>query len=286
MRYRQPYTLLKRGKYWYFRVYDSDGARVMTSTGKKTKAAAIEFVLDLVKHGKLLDTRTRHAQAKPMTFGRFADGWWTASCKYVRESALLGHKLSGSYLAEKFDKDYVSSYVNSVVANKARIPYHAISEYVYQNQENQEKIDSLIYRIQAIKQDFQKDDSKSHQQMEILNKMLDHIKLASLQIQKFSEIINMQNEYMEKEKNDIENARHDNNAQVISILSIFTAAAFVLFGGISGLSGLFGLLGNPLCPLGRIIIGVIVYGGMMLLVLLVLSRFIKRLVNSPKHQRK
>ena len=98
MRYRQPYTLLKRGKYWYFRVYDSDGARVMTSTGKKTKDAAIEFVLDLVKHGKLLDTRTRHAQAKPMTFGRFADGWWTASCKYVRESALLGHKLSGSYL--------------------------------------------------------------------------------------------------------------------------------------------------------------------------------------------
>ncbi|MDD7201011.1 MAG: hypothetical protein ACOCOW_06195 [Prevotella sp.] len=204
----------------------------------------------------------------------------------LTETLSDGDKLIEFLLAEKFDKDYVSSYVNSVVANKARIPYHAISEYVYQNQENQEKIDSLIYRIQAIKQDFQKDDSKSHQQMEILNKMLDHIKLASLQIQKFSEIINMQNEYMEKEKNDIENARHDNNAQVVSILSIFTAAAFVLFGGISGLSGLFGLLGNPLCPLGRIIIGVIVYGGMMLLVLLVLSRFIKRLVNSPKHQRK
>lgn len=54
MRYRQPYTLYKRGKYWYFKTYSPDGKRTAgTSTGKTSKSAAREFCDKLYLQGSL-----------------------------------------------------------------------------------------------------------------------------------------------------------------------------------------------------------------------------------------
>lgn len=184
-------------------------------------------------------------------------------------------------LDDKYDPSAIADHLKSVDDEKIRIPYHVISEFVYMHQDENNKIEWLTARIRTIKQSCEE-----KRQREILDKMLDHIKLAGFQMVKFSEILSTQREYIQKEKEDIEDARHDNNAQVVSILSIFTAAAFVLFGGISGLSGLSNLLQSPRCSLGKIAFGVAVYGVMMLIVLFVLYLFINRLVNPPKRQEK
>ena len=199
----------------------------------------------------------------------------------TEEEITEGDFLVKCLLDDKFDPSAIANRLKSVDDEKIRIPYHVISEFVYMHQDENNKIEWLTARIRTVKQSC-----KEKRQREILDKMLDHIKLAGLQMVKFSEILSTQREYIQKEKEDIEEARHDNNAQVVSILAIFTAAAFVLFGGISGLSGLFDLLRSPRCSLGKIACGVTVYGVMMLIVLFVLYWFVKKLVNPPKRQEK
>lgn len=54
MRYKQPYTLFKRGKYWYFRTYDNRGVRTTAhSTGQTSKSAAKLFCDNLYLNGSL-----------------------------------------------------------------------------------------------------------------------------------------------------------------------------------------------------------------------------------------
>lgn len=53
-RYKQPYSLYKRGKYWYYRTYDNKGIRtVAKSTGCTSKALAREQLDQLFKAGTL-----------------------------------------------------------------------------------------------------------------------------------------------------------------------------------------------------------------------------------------
>lgn len=55
MRYKQPYTIFKRGKYWYYRTYNSIGVRTTArSTGQTNKAAALNFCSELFKYDKLM----------------------------------------------------------------------------------------------------------------------------------------------------------------------------------------------------------------------------------------
>ena len=54
-RYREPYTLIKRGKYYYYRTYTPDGLRTTAkSTGCTTKTDARRYCEDLYLHGNLL----------------------------------------------------------------------------------------------------------------------------------------------------------------------------------------------------------------------------------------
>lgn len=53
-RYKQPYSLYKRGKYYYYRTYAPNGARTSgVSTGQTSKAAAHTFCDALYKRGEL-----------------------------------------------------------------------------------------------------------------------------------------------------------------------------------------------------------------------------------------
>lgn len=53
-RYRKPYTLFKRGDYWYFRTYGRDGRRTTArTTGQKTKKLAAEWCEELLKVDRL-----------------------------------------------------------------------------------------------------------------------------------------------------------------------------------------------------------------------------------------
>ena len=53
-RYRKPFTLFKRGKYWYYKTYDSEGYRTYgKSTGLTKKSLAEEYCLELLKLNQL-----------------------------------------------------------------------------------------------------------------------------------------------------------------------------------------------------------------------------------------
>ena len=52
--YRRPYTIFKRGKYYYYRTYDKDGYRtVAKTTGKTSKIAAMQYCEELHLSGSL-----------------------------------------------------------------------------------------------------------------------------------------------------------------------------------------------------------------------------------------
>lgn len=53
-RYRKPFTLFKRGKYWYYKTYDSEGYRTCgRTTGLTKKSLAEEYCLELLKLNQL-----------------------------------------------------------------------------------------------------------------------------------------------------------------------------------------------------------------------------------------
>lgn len=53
-RYREPYTLFKRGKFWYYRTYDERGVRTTAkTTGKTNKTLAKEYCENLYLSGGL-----------------------------------------------------------------------------------------------------------------------------------------------------------------------------------------------------------------------------------------
>ncbi|MCQ2598157.1 MAG: phage integrase SAM-like domain-containing protein [Treponema sp.] len=53
-RYKQPYTIFKRGKYWYYRTYDTEGVRTSAkTTGCKLKSEARIYCEKLIESGEM-----------------------------------------------------------------------------------------------------------------------------------------------------------------------------------------------------------------------------------------
>jgi integrase len=95
--YREPFTLYPRNtrngkKVWYYRVYNEYGERTSgRSTGQTSKAAARQYVIDLIKKGGPL-------RNKDITFNKYAEDWWLwESCQYIRGKLARGKTLSRSY---------------------------------------------------------------------------------------------------------------------------------------------------------------------------------------------
>lgn len=67
-RYKQPYSLHKRGKYWYYQTYINGLRTTARTTGQTNKTLAREFCEDLLKHNKLFTSHT--------TLAEYADGFY------------------------------------------------------------------------------------------------------------------------------------------------------------------------------------------------------------------
>ena len=94
MRHHEPFTIIKRGKVYYYYCYDSYGVRRRFSTGQTNRIKAIRICMQLAEKGELMRVS---ASATSLTFSDYAKGWWTAECRYVREQTLLGRKLTTGY---------------------------------------------------------------------------------------------------------------------------------------------------------------------------------------------
>ena len=67
---RNEFTLTKRInknkiKIFYYYAYDESGKRVKFSTGKHTKAEALQYCIDLAKKGKLIPQKKDKTDLKP-----------------------------------------------------------------------------------------------------------------------------------------------------------------------------------------------------------------------------
>lgn len=75
-RYKQPFTIFKRGKYFYYRTYDARGVRtVAKSTGQTNKTAALNYCNELFKLDKLLN--------RNKTFREYANGFFDDKSAYM-----------------------------------------------------------------------------------------------------------------------------------------------------------------------------------------------------------
>lgn len=92
-RYKQPYSLYKRGNYWYYRTYTPDGIRTTAkSTGCTSKNAAKEYCNKLYLSGNLYQSE--------INFKTFAEHFYDDKAPYVRdrveplsENTLKGYRI-------------------------------------------------------------------------------------------------------------------------------------------------------------------------------------------------
>lgn len=80
-RYKQPYTLYKRGKYWYYRTYTPDGIRTTAkTTGQTSKPLAKKYCDGLFLSG-MLWTSDR-------TFGEYAAHFYDDNSLYFKDRVI------------------------------------------------------------------------------------------------------------------------------------------------------------------------------------------------------
>lgn len=77
-RYRKPFTLFKRGKYWYYKTYDSEGYRTFgRTTGLTKKSLAEEYCLELLKLNQLGLSR--------LTFRDYSENFFDDNSPFVSD---------------------------------------------------------------------------------------------------------------------------------------------------------------------------------------------------------
>lgn len=101
-KYRQPYTLFKRGKYWYYRTYDREGVRTTAhTTGQTSKALAHQYCEKLYISGTLLTSATN--------FREYSEHIFDDNSPYILDrdkplayNTINGYRMHLKYLLEYF----------------------------------------------------------------------------------------------------------------------------------------------------------------------------------------
>lgn len=119
-RYKLPYTLFKRGKYWYYRTYTLDGVRtVPKSTGCKTKGEAARYCENLYLKGTLNES--------DISFYKFAHNFYDDDSLFVKdrtkpiaENTLLNLRSVYTHTIEPRFKNYKLKDINYIELKKFR----------------------------------------------------------------------------------------------------------------------------------------------------------------------
>lgn len=173
--------------------------------------------------------------------------------KMSRSTENLCHELSGDSI--KFDKEHFIENVKRYIDNYNRILYSSITSYIFQMGDEDHtrfftNIDSVReyvfgdeYKEKYLTCDRDKSDYEKIKL--IVLKIWDHSNLADRQFNSFKK----NNGYFEHlVKDQLKNTENkiiqSMNTQVISVVAIFTALAFIVFGGISSLSSIIATLAS------------------------------------------
>lgn len=120
-RYKQPYSLYKRGNYWYYRTYSPDGIRTTAkSTGCTSKNAAKDYCNKLYLSGNLYQSE--------VNFYTFAAHFYDDNSAYVKdrvsplaENTLKGYRVKLNYCILPYFKNYKIGDINYSKLKEFRI---------------------------------------------------------------------------------------------------------------------------------------------------------------------
>lgn len=214
-----------------------------------------------------------------------------------------------------FDIGEFINLVNNYISNYERILYSTITDYIFVLETKKEffKIDNLTNNIELVLDEIlnSTDADYSDINVKIFIKLWDHIHLANEQLAKLGKMKDMIVREYKSEleptldktlevlgktndnysiiddklrklskksvtiQKDLNNSKKDLYSQLISIVSIFTAISFVMFGGMTLLNDLFDYRDMPSIPLvemicGGSLIGIVTISILYLFVVLIL----------------
>ena len=200
-----------------------------------------------------------------------------------------------SLMTDDFDQDKAYENIHTYVIKFDRIEYSTISNKVFQCSIESEKndkntpLDKMMSNIDILvsKADNMKSSDELEQEQidtkKAIYKISDHINLAQ---QQFSYLRESDQEYKDRFDSLIgeqrEKIMQEMTTQLLTMVSIFTALAFLIFGGISSLDSIFSAKNLTII---RIITLAIVWGLVMLDLLFVFLFCIGRLTNLTKKRK-
>lgn len=184
---------------------------------------------------------------------------------YINEMADAVNKLCEMLIdgSKMFDEKNFFSEVKSYITKKDRLLYTYISNFIFSKSEQevgiiQTNLDKVIDYMfgEELKKDYEKEFREKRirdieRTQRTVLKIWDHVNLARRQYilftQKDDNYTRIVEEKMEYAETKI---LKDINAQLISLVAIFTALSFLIFGGISSLDNIFsGVLNIPILKL-------------------------------------
>ncbi len=179
-----------------------------------------------------------------------------ADLKKQRDSL---NAISKSLISVDFDSSRSLDLIKKHIDLYERFLYSEISNFIYNIEDAERK--NLLQNIEKILSLCNKDDFRT------ILKLYDHVNLAINQLslkqgrkefqEQFKEHFDQEiSPVWEQTKQEIQSASKSISSQLISMVSIFTAIAFVVFGGISSLENIFTNINEAsilkLCILGSI----------------------------------
>lgn len=153
---------------------------------------------------------------------------------------------------EHCDKQRLLENLKQYLDNYGRVLYSEVTVYLYKlSDENSKKLEIVISNIDSLLEECVDDDPKvENRETKVILKLWDHINLANNQLNtlkmsdetihnKIALQANPISDDLKKTKEDLDASKKELYTQLISIVSIFVAIAFVLFGGMSLMNNLF-----------------------------------------------
>lgn len=147
--------------------------------------------------------------------------------------------------SNEFENETAIEEIRKYSFNHKRIFYSTISSIIYKNnsQEGNHQNGDILTNLESLVNylESNKDIPNRKEIKQIAWKILDHVNLAN---QQFTSLAESDSDFQRRFKESINQStvelRKDMNGQLLSLVSIFTALAFLLFGGISSLESIFG----------------------------------------------
>lgn len=219
----------------------------------------------------------------------------SAEVNTVSESTLVDMKIEMQKLynylqSDKFDHNKFKEELKKYLDNYNRILYSEISAAIFK--ESESNIFNIINNLESIAESSASNIFLNQQVEEVdksILKLWDHVNLANMQLEnlqmkdktlreKFNTVVQpVVSELREETQNSINSNNRDLTNSLLAMLGIFTALAFLLFGGVSSASSVLSNISSIQLPLLMVLMSI--WGGIICNISYFLIYFVSKLIH-------